>query len=268
MATEIQPITLGELRSVHGSAGGLSLTTTLQTVGLPKGTRAVVLEPRNFATAVVARVAFNPYLLVYKTADSLATVTDYSDAAQDNDTATDVVLSSLDTNANGDALWVGSHLPFRGLSVDVDAANGTASVLSGTYWNGSALTDISLTDNTASGGATFAQDGTITWTVPSDWTAAKLTAIGSAAASVARSGEDLYWVKLVVSAALDSSTTLNSLHALNRSTLYPEFTNGSIREVAVRRGPGGVGSLEALTDAGTASLLVTAVTFGSGGRFL
>lgn len=239
----------------------------MQTLGLPKGTQALILEPRNFSTAVVARVLRNPYLFVYKTADSLATITDYSEAAQDNDAATDVVLSSLDTNANGDALWIGSHLPFRGLSVDVDAANGTASVLSGTYWNGSALADISLTDNTASGGATMAVDGTITWTVPTDWTAARLLAIGSSAASVPRSGEPLYWVKLVVSAALDSSTTLNSVHALNRSTSYFELIDGRIWEEAIRRGPDGIGSIEALTDAGTCNLLVSVATF-AGNKFL
>lgn len=267
MATETFPAPLGELRSAHPSAGGLSLTTTLQTLGLPKGTSALILEGRNYSTAVVVRVLRNPYLLVYKTADSLATITDYSEAAQDNDATTDVVLSSLDTNANGDALWIGSHLPIRGLSVDVDATNGTASVLSGTYWNGSSLSNISLTDNTASGGATFAQDGTITWSVPTDWVAAPLVTIGSAANSIGGSGLPFYWVKLVVSAALDSSTTLNSIHALNRSTAYFELTSGRIWEEVVRRGPGGVGSIEALTDAGTANLLVGVAATSGGGRF-
>lgn len=270
MATETHPRALGELRSIHGSAGGLSLTTTLQTVGIPKGAQGLILEPRNFSTAVVARIALNPYLLVYKTTDALATVTnltDYSDAAQDNDATTDVVLSSLDTNANNDALWIGSHLPFRGLSVDVDAANGTASVLSGTYWNGSALANISLTDNTASGGATFAQDGTITWSVPTAWSPASLVTVGGASGNLPHSGDTLYWVKLVVSAALDSSTTLNSLHALSRSTAYVDLTDGRIWEQAIRRGLGGIGSVEALSDAGTCSLLVTALTF-VGGKFL
>lgn len=268
MATETLPVPIGEVRAVHAAAGGLGLTTTAQTLGLPKGTRWLVLEPRAFTTAVVARIARNPYLLVYKTADALATVTDYSEAAQDNDIATDVVLSSLNTNAASNALWIGSHLPFRGLSVDVDAANGTASVLTGQYWNGSTLTNISLTDGTANAGATFGQDGAITWTVPTDWAAAKLSAIGSAAVSVSRSGDLLYWVKLVVSAQLGASTTQNSIHALNRSTAYLELVSGRIWEESIRRGPGGLGSIEALTDAGTASLLVTAGTYGAGGKFL
>lgn len=262
MATETTPQRFGEIRGVSASAG-LSLSTTLATIGIPKGADVLYIEGRNYSTAVVAQVLLNPYLIVLKTADGLATVTDYSDAAQDNDTATDVTLSSLDTLANGDALWIGSHIPFGGLSVDVDAANGTASVLSGTYWNGSALTDISLTDNTASGGATFAQDGTITWTVPAAWAKASIqTASGLAATDLPR--DTLYWVRLVVSAALDSSTTCNSIHALNRSTAYVDLTSGRERGVAIRRGLGGVGSIQARTDAGTANLLVSAAVLGDG----
>lgn len=271
---ETLPQPLGEVKSAHPSAGGLSLTSTLsvgQTLGLPKGTRVLILEGTNYASnATVIRVMRNPYLYVLKTVDSLATISDYSPMASDNDAATDVVLSSLDTNANGDALWVGSHVPFRGVAADVDAVNGTASVLSGTYWNGSALSNISLTDNTASGGVTFAQDGTIVWSVPSDWAQATLAAIVgyTSGQTVPASREELFWVKLVVSAALDSSTTLNSLHALNRSTNYIDLTAGRIWEEQISSGPGGLGSIEALTDTGTASLLVTVATVGGRSRFV
>lgn len=262
---DIISVPFGEIRQASASKG-LACTTAAATVGLPIGTQVIRLEGRNYSTAVVIGVALNPYLIVLKTVDSLATVTDYSDAAQDNDAGTDVVLSSLDTNANGDALWVGSHLPFRGLSVDVDATNGTASVLTGTYWNGSALANISLTDGTINTGATFGQDGAITWTVPTDWAPTTLVVAGSAAKTVAYSSAALYWVKLVVSAALDSSTTLNSMHALARSTAYFEITTGVPLERRVIRGPGGVGCVEALTDAGTANLIVNVATM-NGGRF-
>lgn len=269
MSTEVLPGPISEVRAVHTSAGGLSLTTTLQTAGFPKGTQGVRISPRNFSTAVVARFALNPYLVVLKTSDALATVanlTDYSENAQDNDTSTLVTLSSLDTNANSNAVWIGAALPFRGLSVDVVSTNSAASVLSGTYWNGSALSNISLTDNTASGGNTFAQDATITWSVPTDWAKATLKTAGSAAAAIRT--DELYWVKLVVSAQLDSSTTLASVHALNRSTAYAEIQDADVWESVIRRGVGGIGSIEALTDAGTANLLVTALTFGTTGRFL
>lgn len=246
---------IGEIRAATAAAGA-SLSTTPQVIALPPGTTQVMLEGRNYSTAVVAQVGLAPYLLVLKTADSLATVTDYSEAAQDVDSATDVVLSSLDTLANGDALWLGANLPFRGVIVDVDAANATASTLAAHYWNGSAMTDLSPTDGSASGGATFAQDGAITWTVPSAWVKATLREIASADGNVPFSRTPLYWARLSVSAALDSSTTLNSLLALCRSTAYAELTSGRVLEAGVMRGVGGVAGVEARTDAGTASLIV------------
>lgn len=257
-----------EVRASSTAGGGTALTvSTTLSVPFLAGTNYAMLEGRNYSTAVVVKYGLIPYILVYKTTDVLATVTDYSEAAQDGDTGTDVVLSSLDTNANGDALWVGSHIPFRGLVADVDAANGTASVLTGSYWNGSALSDISLTDGTTSGGATFAVDGAITWTVPTDWAAASLVTIAAPGSGIANRGLPLYWVKLVVSAAMDSSTTLNSLLARVRSTAYGELVSGRVVEMSVRRGVGGLAGVEATVDAGSANLIVNcAVKYG--GKFV
>lgn len=267
MATEIIAGPLGERRAASTAGGGTALSTTAVAIPLPDGTRTIQCIGRNFSTAVVIKLAMNPWLVVLKTADLLATVTDYSREAQDADASTDVVLSSLDTLANGDALWIGSHLPFRGVAVDVDAANGTASVLAGHYWNGSTMTTLTPTDGTTSGGATFAQDGQITWSMPTDWVAAKLSTIGSPGANVPGRSDDLYWARLSVSVALDSSTTLNSLLALNRSTLYAEYPSGIAMEERLQKGPGYFGCIEALTDAGTANLIVNCAS-PHGGRFV
>lgn len=255
-----------EMRLASG-ANGTALSTTLTTIALPIGTEFVSLEARNFVTAVVARYALCPYLTVLRTQDRLLTLpTDVSENAQDGAAATDVTLSSQDTWANGDALYVGSHIPFRAVRVDVDAANGNASVLTVNYWNGTVWGTITATDNTASAGATLAVDGTITWTVPTDWAANSLRAIALLA------GDDsdlantltapsldriLYWTRWEVSAALDASTTQNEIHALSRSTAYAEITTGKpSHEFFIRRGPSGIGAIEALTDAGTGNLLV------------
>lgn len=255
-----------EVRLV-GAANGVALTTTFVTRGLPVNTEWLSLEARNFSTAVVVRYALNPYLTVLRTQDRLATApTDASDNAQDDNASTEVVLSSQNTWANGGALYVGSHIPFAGLDVDVDATNSNASVLTVNYWNGTAWVTISPTDNTASGGATFAQDGTITWTVPTAWSANTLRGIAASAgddsdlaSTVLFPGAErpLFWARLEVSAALDSSVTFDSIHAINRSTLYAEITSGKpCPEFWIRRGPGGIGSVQALTNAGTANLLV------------
>lgn len=247
-----------------GASKGVALSTTAAFTSFIPGQNVVSMTPRNLSTAVVARFAFCPWVRVYKTTDSLAAeanLTDYSDAAQDGSTGTDVTLSSLDTVANGDWVLVGSAVPFRGLNVDVDAANSTSATLSVHYWNGSAWTDISPSDGTASGGATFAQDGNITWTVPTAWTTAKLTDIYTSAFKNGKTGEELYWLRLSVSAALDSSTTLNSLLAMNESTAYAEFVSGQTVEQAIQRDIGGQSGVEALTDAGTANLVIRAGTF-------
>lgn len=267
MATETLAARLGERRAASTASGGTALSTTAVAIGIPDGTRYVQLIPWNYSTAVVLKVAYNPYLIVLKTADSLATVTDYSVEAQDGSTSTDVTLSSLDTLANGDALWIGSHVPFRGVAVDVDAANGTASVLAGHYWDGNSVEALSVTDGSTSGGATFAIDGSITWTMPSDWAAAPLSTIASPGADVRARGESLYWVRLSVSVALDSSTTLNSILALSRSTAYAEYPAGVGDEGGFSKGPGSFGCIEALVDAGTASLIVNCFA-PAGGRFV
>ncbi len=263
MATEIFNGPVGEVR-IAGASKGVACTTTAAFTQVPAGTKTIQLIPRNFATAVVVRYALCPWLTVLKTADLLSTFTDYSQEANDGSTGTDVVLSSLDTLANGDAVYVGSHLPFRGLVVDVDSANSTASVLSVHYWNGSAWTDITPTDGSASGGATFAQDGNITWTVPTAWVKESLATTNSLAKGTGMYTDPKYWVRLTVSAALDSSTTLNSLIAMPRSTAYAELPNDVRLEIGIQSGDGGIAAVEALTDAGTANLLINCNTRGSG----
>lgn len=261
MATEVYSGPLGEVRAASTAGGGTALTTTAGLIVLPDGAKHVFLTPRNFSTAVVVKFALNPYLVVMKTADDLVTVTDYSQNAQDASTATDVTLSSLGTAAQADYVFVGAHLPFRGVTIDVDAANGTASVLTVKYWTGSAWTDISATDGTAAGGASLAQDGNVTWTMPTDWAKATLRAINSPSpGNVIYANTPLYWTRWQFSGGLDSSTTQNSWVALNRSTVYAELVSGQSFEERVNKGVGGFAAVEALTDAGTANLIVNVAT--------
>lgn len=279
-AQDIHPGPYGEFRAASG-ANGTALSTTAAFIQLPPGTRHVFLTPRNFSTAVVARVAFNPWLVVLKTMDNLATLpADYSEAAQDASTSTSVDISSINTLANGDFLLVGSHLPFRGVSIDVGGsmAGSNSPTLTVAYWDGSAWTSISATDNTNSGSKSMAVDGTVTWTVPAGtlWKAEGLREIfrriGSAATEDVWNRnlypDKLYWTRWVWSAQLnDTSVTLDSMLAMNRSTAYAEMV-ALVQpfERRIHRGLGGYGCIEALTDAGTANLLVN-VDSGNSGRF-
>lgn len=256
MATEIVQGPLGESRAMSTAGGGTALTTTAVRIAIDRGVKNLGLIPRNFAGATVVQWLTCPWLTILKTTDAHLTFTDYSLEAQDNSVATSITLSSLDTLANGDALYVGSHIPFAGVHVDVDAANGNASVLTVDYWNGTAWTDISATDGSASGGATFAVDGSITWTVPTAWSTARLVAAVPATGNHEGLGGELFWTRFSVSAALDASTTLDHMLALPRNTTYSELIESIGREFAVTIGPNGISAIQAKTDAGTANLIV------------
>lgn len=263
MATETLPGGYGEVQAASTAGGGTALTSTAARIMLPTGTRTLTLVPRNFSTAVVAQWLKCPWLTVLKTTDGGATFTDYSYEAQDNSTSTSAVLSSLDTLASGDWLYVGSHVPFAGVAIDVDGTNGTAAItLTVNYRkNDNTWADISATDGTASGGTTLAQDGSVTWTIPTDWTTARLQDLDADSKAQGLSGE-LFWTRWEVSGAVDSSVTLDSMIALPRQTAYAELVSGSAWQEAVTVGPGGISAIQVKTDAGTANLIVDCAARG------
>ena len=267
MTTETVAGPMGEVRAASTAGGGTALTTTAVRIVLPIGTRWLSLTPRNFTTAVVAKFNFNPWLTVLKTSDGLKTVaalTDYSTNAQDGSTSTDVDLSSLNVGGAGGYLYVGASAPFGGAAIDIDAANGTASIILVEYWNGSAWADITATDGTASGGAAMAIDGSVTWTVPTAWAPVALQGTVTTPAQSDLLATNLFWTRWSFTVALDSTTTLNSLIAINRSTAYAELVSGQAFEESVSVGTGGISGVTALTDAGTANLIVNVATRGKG----
>ena len=254
---------LGDGRVASTAGGGTALSTTAAFIRLPRITHHIDMFPNTFSTAVVVKYHINPWLTVLKTTDAMATApTDYSNAAQDlSAAAAGVVLSSLGALAAGDFVLVGAHQPFRGGRAVVNAANGTVSVLTVHYRKSDdTWADSSATDNTTSGGATFAQTGNVTWTVPTDWKAASLGSIYTSSPMFAFRETKLYWTRWSVSVALDASATLDQLLAMNADTArYLERPSGAVFEEQVQHGqPGGIGCIEALTDAGTAKIIVNA----------
>jgi len=279
MATEVINGPYGEQQVASTAGGGTALSTTAARVVLPAGTKAMQLIPRNFSTAVVVEWGKMPWLTILKTQDIGVTFIDYSYAAQDGSTGTSVDLVSQGTLANGDALYIGSHIPFAGVHIDVDAANSNASDLDVNYWNGSAWTAISETDNTDTGAA-LAIDGTVTWTVPAAWRAERLIraavltnpvitgveTVPTQMTTIDVFNERLYWTRWAYSAALDATTTLDHVLAIPRY-MTSELPVGVADEQAVTVGPGGISGIAAVTDAGTANLIVNAITRGADGKF-
>lgn len=266
MATEVYSGPLGEIRKAHTTAGGDASTTTAAVVQFYVGTQFVAVEARNYTTAVVVLVGLCPYLTILKTGDALATATDNSEVCQDNNTATTATLNSWDTAANNHYLYLGAHQQFRGVVVDVVNTNSNASVLSTDYWNGSTWANASSTDGTINTGASFGQDGSITWTVPTDWAKVDLaTAVTTTGAAVPQRTAPLYWVRFKVSAAFDATVSAASIVALAKSANGYELVTGRVREMLVSRGVGGFAGIEHRTDAGTANVLVNVGAVGRGG---
>lgn len=274
MATEIIAAQEGELRGI-GTSAGTALTTGVTATAIPDGSRHLYLIPRNFSTAVVARVALNPYLAVLHTTNNLApnATIDVSRKMQDGDTGTTLVLNSMDTAANGDYVYVGAWRKFRGARVIIGNTNSTSSTLTVKYWNGSAWVDISVTDGTDSGGATLAQTGNATWTVPAAWTAASLRDINSPVIAGAVNGQQpngtfdmtdqrLYWTRWEVGTQIDSSVTVTGMLALSRSTAPFELTSTVAWSQGVKKefSHDGVGCVEHYTDAGTLNLVINVTT--------
>ena len=252
----------GEMR-LAGAANGVSLSTSAAYTSFPPNTQWVSITPRNFSTAVVARYAWMPYLTILKNTDNLATEPiDCSYAMQDGDVASNVLLNlnSFSTLANGDAIYVGCHIPFRALHVDVQAVNGTSNDIAVAY-STSGLATLTVTDNTDTG-ASLAADGTITWTVPTDWEARAFNDVFSARFRSQLYTDRLYWLRLSWSAAMDSATTVNQIRGLGRSATYAELVSGQTLENSVKWGYGGFAGIEALTDAGTANLVIQVATLG------
>jgi hypothetical protein len=88
---------------------------------------------------------------------------DYTEEMTDGDSSTVAVLDSLgDYATDYDAIYVMTKTPVDVFNITVSAANGTSADIKVDYWTGS-WTNNSVTDTTASGGATLAQTGTITF---------------------------------------------------------------------------------------------------------
>lgn len=126
---------------------------------------------------------------------------DYSVEISDGRSTTVAVLDDLDTYANFECIFIGIPVKAKSITVTVSAANGTASVLSGYYrktdntWAAFA----GLSDGTDDGGACLGQNGTISWTVPSDWKDNLMFAA------------NMYWIQLRVATQLDAEVEISAV---------------------------------------------------------
>ena len=249
---QVIPASLSELRAASTASGGTALTTTLGLISIPLGSDYLSITGRNFVGAGVARVLLNPWLSIFHTQDAGVSTADISDEMQDGD-AVSVEFVAFPITGTG-YMYVGAEVPFLGVAVGMGTnKNATASVITVKYWASSGWVDAEDTDGTITGGESMSQSGNIVWAAKSAWTKASLVSIGDTLPSGCNKHTSMYWTRWEWDAALDTAA-VDTMRSINRSTAYAELLEGQTVEVGLqdRR----LASVQALTDAGTASLIV------------
>jgi hypothetical protein len=177
------------------------------------------------------------------------------DSVFTEDQADPIALTLNSLVAADDFVYIRDRQPYSGVVVTIGNANGNASVLTATYWNGSAYTNLTETDGTISSGASFGQTGNVTWTMPTDWQPNVVN------------GTVGYHIRFAFSANFDSSVTTTDIDLIQRDTAAFFVVHKAILYRAAKEASGFLlwssanGGIDAdWTNVGTISDLDTAVT--------
>ena len=142
------------------------------------------------------------------TATPLAALYD-DDGTFTEDAAAALTLTLSSLVAADDKVYVRGDEPFEGIKVDINADNDNATTLTVKYYNGTSYTAVSsLSDGTSSSSKSFKQDGSITWTLPTDWAVDEIN--GSAG----------YHVQLTWNNNFDSAVSTTDITLIQRNTAH------------------------------------------------
>lgn len=235
------------LRKVS-SESDAAVSTTVTAKAVPKGVDEVTIK-------LTAAGKFNlcPRIKAALFYDSAAgTYTRFEDRINDNGSTKTTTL--LDSMLAADKIYICTDVKsgrFRGMEVLMNdsSPNGNASVMTVKYGDDDdSWVDISDTDGTDSGGATLAQDGQITWTLP-----------GSAWIETTVNGITGYWVQINISAALDADTEIEEIILLNEESTG--FAASADVEYSVPITREDVAGVEVLADSGTVTATLSYTYF-------
>jgi hypothetical protein len=155
--------------------------------------------------------------------------TNFAAAATDA-TADDINLATVFATPGTDVLYLGSTLPFRGLSVRLlEAVSAVAGTLTVAYW-ADGWTNLTVTDGTSkTTGKPFSGGGAITWSNPTDWVVRKINAVGP-----------YYWVRVTLSAT-PTSAKASQIGVIRRSALCAPATMRTLLLIMREAPTGGPG---------------------------
>lgn len=174
-------------------------------------------------TQQVVRVGARAVSRFLVTTDDGANYTAYTSEVSAADGTNHAQLDALNTVANGD--WViieceDDSVNRLYIGMISGQVNANAATLAVHFWNGTAWTAVSnLSDGTASGGATLAQSGSVTFDYPSGWTANTVDSTSG------------YHLRVSVSAAMSATTSVDVCVTHGRVQLAPFHGNRSILEI-------------------------------------
>ena len=141
---------------------------------------------------------------------------------------TDIAVAwAMNAFTTTDYIWVGFESPQSGFAVDLTGVNANAETAELTYWNGQEWASCpTVTDGTEAGGATWAQDGTITMaSIPTDWTPISATDsnVMGANAPATVTTDNLYWLRYTVTGPLDAAGTGVILYGVPGRNVWHQF---------------------------------------------
>jgi hypothetical protein len=165
-----------------------------------------MLEGRGFVPHRL-RTRFEPVSVLGYTSSA------YTDRTTAANTEDGITLSAV-LAASSDYLYVGSDLPFRGLSVRMhDNVNAASGALTLNVWADGWVVPENPQNDTMSGAISFAKGGALTWTNPD----------GLVGRSVNSTGP-YFWARLALSSAPTSGTKIGPVFVIRRSRLCAAVT--------------------------------------------
>ena len=240
----------------------LALSTTLASLGIPPNAYQAIL----YSPGTDFRLHLNPAILGVRfydvsnsagaryEADSGSGVSLLHDLT-DRDTATGTG-TAMDAMATGDFLYICTSDIVGGFRIVIGSANAELATIAATYRkNDDTWAALTETDGTASGGASLAVPGSVTWTAPTD---AKRTFLGGGSGIFTDADAPAiegFWWRIAFDIALGADVEIDEIWTLNKNTSRGYFRGGVEYPISLDRR--NVGALEALTAAGTDTLQIS-----------
>ena len=203
------PVFQSPVKEVWGETA--AITTTASRKALVLGYQAV-----QFYCTSDVQYLLNPRITHFIFYDQTAvTYVDYASNVVDRVATT---RAPADAMTSSDAIYVCCIDRITGFDADLGTKNANASVLTVSYWNGTAWASTSATDGTiAPAGTTLGVDGFITWVLPSAEAVVSGYTLGLTGFAEKTA---MYWYKITVSATLSATVDILEVILINKGTAY------------------------------------------------